>query len=117
MAKTLATSHAHRRRAIAGAVLISASALALAGCVAEPARPVERVVVRTPAPPPPRAEYQPPPPNERVAWDPGHWTWNGRDYVWVAGHYIERPNVAMRWEPGHWVQRGGGWVWVEGGWR
>jgi hypothetical protein len=73
--------------------------------------------VTRPAPPPPRAEFQPPPPNERAVWDPGHWNWNGREYAWVGGHYIERPNVAMRWEPGHWVQQGGGWTWVEGSWR
>jgi hypothetical protein len=114
MAKLFASSP-RRHLAFAGAALIAASALA--GCVAEQPRPAERVVVVRPAPPPPRAEMQPPPPGERAVWDPGHWNWNGRDYAWVPGHYIERPNVAMRWEPGHWVQERGSWVWVEGSWH
>lgn len=114
MAKLFATLPTQRRLACAGVALIAASLLV--GCVVEqPRPPAERVVVR-PAPPPPRAEYQPPPPDQRAVWDPGHWNWNGREYVWVGGHYIERPNVATRWEPGHWVQRGGSWAWVEGSW-
>jgi hypothetical protein len=114
MAKLSAPSPSRRHLAFAGAALIAASTLA--GCVVEQPRPAERVVVR-PAPPPPRAEMQPPPPSERAVWDPGHWNWNGRDYAWVSGHYIERPNVAMRWEPGHWAQERGNWVWAEGGWH
>jgi len=115
MAKLFATSPIRRHLAFVGAALIATSVLA--GCVVEqPQPPAERVVVR-PAPPPPRAELQPPPPNARAAWDPGRWSWNGREYVWVSGHYIERPSVAMRWEPGHWVQQGGAWVWVEGSWH
>jgi hypothetical protein len=94
----------------------------LAGCVVEPSR--ERVTVREPgvviaerAPPAPRYEVQPPPPNERVVWDPGRWNWDGRDYGWVPGHYMERPRQNARWEPGRWEQRNGGFVWVEGTWR
>jgi hypothetical protein len=115
MTKMFATPMARRHFAFAGAALIVASGLA--GCAVEQPRPAERVVITRPAPPPPRAEYQPPPPTERAVWDPGHWNWDGREYVWIGGHYIERPNVAMRWEPGHWVQQGGGWLWVEGSWH
>ena len=42
-------------------------------------------------PPPPRHERMP---GLRVGhvWVPGHWQWNGRDYVWVRGHYeAQRP--------------------------
>jgi hypothetical protein len=101
------------------AVLVAAGALT--GCVVEPrGRAVVRdegVVVAVQAPPPPRVEARPPPPNERVEWDPGHWNWNGREYAWMPGHYVERPRQNVRWEPGHWDQRNGGYVWVEGGWR
>ena len=45
------------------------------------------------------------------------WRWDGNGYVWVAGHYIERPTAQAVWEPGHWVDHGGGWVWDEGHWR
>jgi hypothetical protein len=71
------------------------------------------------APPPPRVEVVPPPPApiEREVWVPGHWRWNGRDYVWDSGHYIERPSVRAEYESGHWVQTAGGWTWVPGHWR
>ncbi len=40
-------------------------------------------------PPPPRHERMP---GLRPghAWVPGHWRWNGRDYVWMRGHYEAR---------------------------
>jgi hypothetical protein len=115
MTKLFAPPTVRRHLAFAGAALIAAGVLA--GCAAPEPRPPAHVVVTIPAPPPPRAEYQPPPPTERAVWDPGHWNWNGRDYVWVGGRYIERPNVAMRWEPGHWIQQGGTWAWVDGSWH
>jgi hypothetical protein len=119
---TLPRSH-HLPALIAAMV----AAGALAGCVVDrPAPqatervivtppPTERVVVR-PAPPAPRVEVQPAAPDTRAVWDPGHWNWDGRQYVWVPGRYIERPNVATRWEPGRWVAENGSWVWMEGRW-
>src|SRR5580704_8880424 len=35
------------------------------------------------APPPARVETPPPPP--LAAWQPGHWSWSGGQYVWIAG--------------------------------
>jgi len=29
-----------------------------------------------------------PAPREGYIWSPGHWEWNGRRHVWVAGHWI-----------------------------
>jgi hypothetical protein len=73
------------------------------------------------APPPPRHERIPPPPPGRpaeiVVWDPGHWHWDGRAWVWRPGHYIERPRREAKWVPGHWATRGPQYVWVEGHWR
>ena len=43
-------------------------------------------------PPPPRHERMP---GLRPghAWVPGHWRWNGRDYVWMRGYYeAKRPD-------------------------
>jgi len=107
-----------------GATLAVASAL-LAGCYAPPPAHVvrtETVVESNGAvvalrPPAPREEVIPVAPNERVVWDQGRWRWDGNGYVWVAGHYIERPTAQAVWEPGHWVDHGGGWVWDEGHWR
>jgi YXWGXW repeat-containing protein len=77
--------------------------------------------VATTPPPPPRSDYyNPPPPPERPAamvWDPGRWQWDGRTYVWVEGHYIERPYRGAIWVPGRWEHRRGQWVWFEGRWR
>jgi hypothetical protein len=104
------------RTATLSATLVLASAVT--GCVAERSRPVAEIVAPT-APPPPRYEVVPPPsrPAEIVQWRPGHWHWNGREYAWIGGEYIERPRPAAVWVPGHWDARGGRWVWIEGRWR
>jgi hypothetical protein len=74
-------------------------------------------------PPAPRYEAVPPYPPAyrpgRVVWQPGHWRWDGRDYDWVPGRYVEIPRHRhyRRWNEGHWEQRHGGWFWVEGRWR
>jgi YXWGXW repeat-containing protein len=101
--------------ALAATVMLAAS---LTGCVVEERTPVAEIVAPMP-PPPPRYEVVPPPPRpaETLAWRPGHWHWNGREYVWVHGGYMERPRPAATWDPGHWDDRGGRWVWVDGHWR
>lgn len=100
----------------------------LAGCVAAPERvyvqaprppgPPPQVVVSYPPIPAPRAEVIPPPPPRReyVAWQPGHWHWNGYAYDWLGGRYVEKVVGATRWEPGHWATRPGGYGWVPGRW-
>jgi len=71
-------------------------------------------------PPAVEQDYGPPPappmPAERAYWVRGHWDWNGFQYVWVGGHYVER-QVGLYWEPGRWVARDGQWVWIGGHWR
>lgn len=88
------------------------AALALSTCLsglawAQPYGPI----------PPPRAEMVPPPPGARYIWQPGHWFWNGRTYVWVAGRYVVRGPHYGEYVPGHWVRRGPNWVWVSAHWR
>jgi hypothetical protein len=70
---------------------------------------------RYPPVPPPRVEPVPrrPPPG-RVRWQPGHWHWSGRGYVWVPGRWV--PVGRGRWAAGRWAWRRGAWVWVPGGW-
>jgi hypothetical protein len=107
-----------------GATLAVAMAM-LAACYAPPR---ERIVTTTTTeeatptvvtlrPPPVREEIVPAAPSERVTWHPGHWSWDGTGYVWVTGHWVDRPYANAMWEPGHWVDRGNGWVWEEGHWR
>jgi hypothetical protein len=85
--------------------------LALMGCVVEQTAPPNPYPVL----PPPRVETVPRPPGPNVVWEPGQWHWNGRDYVWLPGHYVERA-PGRHWEPGHWVLEGRNWVWLPGRW-
>ena len=101
------------------------AALLLAAALATPAVLVlaptpaaaQGLSVRIGPPPPPRAERPPHPPHHfrHAEWMPGHWTWNGRRYIWTAGYYVEgRPNA--HWIPGHWDASPGGYVWTDGHW-
>jgi hypothetical protein len=68
--------------------------------------------------PPPRFERIPPPPRgPRVIWEPGHWHWNGRSYVWYGGHYVTARPQYRHYEPGHWEDRRGRWVWIPAHWE
>jgi WXXGXW repeat (2 copies) len=69
------------------------------------------------APPAPVVEVVPPPPAPGYFWQPGYWSWNGVQYVWVPGAYVVAPYVHAVWAPGAWVRHGHGWVWRAGHWR
>ena len=62
------------------------------------------------------AEIPPPAPSPSYVWEPGHWSWNGVQYLWQPRRYVERPAVSATYTPGHWEQQANGWVWVEGRW-
>lgn len=67
-----------------------------------------------PAPPPPRQEAVPRPRRGQI-WEEGHWEWQGRRHVWVAGHWVKaRPGYAYR-QP-TWQERDGRWEMRRGGW-
>ena len=68
--------------------------------------------------PVPELRYEPvPPPRAGFVWEPGHWRWDGREYFWVRGHWIEhRPHYHF-YVHGHWERRGPGWFWVEPHWE
>lgn len=59
----------------------------------------------------------PPPPGRGYGWQPGHWEWNGRRYVWVGGRHVRQRRPGGEWVPGHWEPRPRGPVWVPGRWR
>jgi hypothetical protein len=51
-------------------------------------------------------------------WDPAHWHWNGHDFVWMTGHYVERPYRGSTWVAGRWNDnKDGSWTWTPGHWR
>lgn len=66
--------------------------------------------------PPPREEFVPELRRDRL-WEPGHWHWNGREYVWIRGHEIRWRERYRRFVPGQWIFRGGRWVWIGGHWE
>lgn len=86
-----------------------------------PVQTQPQVIIAPNAPPPPRAETVPPPPSEEARvmyWRPGHWMWDGANWVWAPGQYVERPSAQAVWQPGHWMQEpGGGYVWIDGHWQ
>jgi hypothetical protein len=96
-------------------ILLGAS---VAGCATAAPPPSASVEITVPlAPPAPRYETVVPASRpDRMVWDPGHWRWNGRQYVWIPGHYLEKPRRTAVWVPGQWMARHRGWVWVEGHW-
>ncbi len=127
----LVLRHRHRHRLTA--LLLGGLCLAPAACVnsqcghgyrnqrayseGPPPVVVERPVYVNRPPPPPRYEQVPPPPhNVAAAWDPGHWRWNGHDYLWEQGHYVRAPQRNARWVPGHRVHHERQWVWEPGHW-
>ena len=116
-------------RWVPAAVLLSLAAIGTAAAQPPPwagppgAYPPGYTPGRPPPPPgyapvpPPRNEFVPPPPGPRMIWEPGHWHWNGYQYIWIGGRYIPaRPHYGQD-VPGHWVMRNGGWVWVPAHWQ
>lgn len=47
-------------------------------------------------------------PSPGYVWIPGYWDWNGSDYVWMSGKWMELPTPQATWVPGHWEQTGSG---------
>ena len=107
-----------RRRFFLAGLPVLVSGAALIGACTVTAEPTEVAVVRV-APPAPRYEVVHPLPPDRAArehWIPGHWRWDGREYVWVPGHYAVRPRPGAVWVASRWERRGAGWVFIDGRW-
>ncbi len=78
-----------------------------------------REVVEPYPPPPPPARIEEPSvaPAPADVWVPGHWDWNGRQYVWAEGQWVERPNPNSVWVPSHSEWNGYEWISVPGHWE
>ena len=67
--------------------------------------------------PPPLPDYdQPPIPAEGDMWTPGYWSWNGYEYFWVPGTWVEPPQPGFLWTPGYWAFVGGVYAFHRGYW-
>lgn len=100
------------KRLFAAAFLLSLAAAAGGTAMAQPPPPPYPPV------PPPRYEPAPPPPRHGSIWEPGHWQWNGVQYVWVGGRYVPRRVSYGHYVPGHWQwsPRAGQYVWRPAHW-
>jgi len=100
---------------LAGTALI---ALGVGGVFSGAYAQSSTVIIAPTAPPAPRVETVPPPPSSVMTWQAGHWAWNGANWDWVDGRYVQRPQPTAVWEPGHWAQDpNGSYTWVDGRWR
>ena len=84
--------------------------LLLEGCMA-------RNVIYPPVPPL-QAEEVPLPPvsSVEVVWKPGHFDWNGSDYIWISGEWVDRAGHGAMWQDGYWDGAGPAAVWIPGNW-
>ncbi|HWP93036.1 MAG TPA: hypothetical protein VNN20_12655 [Thermodesulfobacteriota bacterium] len=108
--------------------LVTSTTMLAASCVY---RAEEREVMGEPVPQPPevarakppyippalRVEEAGPTPSTTHVWIPGHWDWNGYDWVWTAGKWELPPSSSSVWVSGHWKWDGVNWVWVPGHWE
>ena len=83
---------------------------------APPTPPASPAALAPTPPPPPEVEAPPPAPSPSYVWEPGHWYWNGLQYHWQPGTYIEKPTTTATYKPGHWEERPDGWMWVASQW-
>jgi hypothetical protein len=76
---------------------------------------VTAVVVSHVAPPPPRVVVVPEP-RAGYVWQPGYWTLQDNQWVWVDGSWIE-VREGYQWSPAHWEsQPDGTWKLYPGHW-
>lgn len=69
---------------------------------------------------PPVAPYeevqQPSQPTGEI-WRKGYWDYDGKEFIWVPGHFISRPDPTAAWTPDRWEQRTFGWAFIPGYWQ
>ncbi len=106
---------------IGGGVMGPAVARTIVYTSPSPVQVAQNIVVVAPGTPPATmVETIPPPPvgSPETYWQPGHWNWNGANWVWMAGTYVTPPQPSAVWVPGQWVvQATGGYAWVDGHWQ
>jgi hypothetical protein len=102
------------RATLARAALLVTLSLSVVGCVVQP----DNSYAPNPYPPVPaaRIEVVPQPPRRAMVWQPGHQQWDGREYRWEPGRYLDRP-YGTHWVAGQWARSNGRWVWVAAHWQ
>ncbi len=111
-----------KRRLLRGVSLLVA--LTMGGCLRGPAgffaavagtAIVTAAIVSATQPPPPRVVYVPAA-RPGYEWQPGYWSLEGGQWVWIEGRWIPA-QPGYRWSPAHWEPRpDGSWQLVPGQW-
>ncbi len=102
------------------------SSLLLSACLAEPpqeAAPAPIVAypfVRLAPSSPPDTPFEEAPVNfepQKQVWRKGHWSYDGKDFTWVSGVFIERPHPTAAWTADRWEKRQFGFAFIPGYWQ
>ncbi len=101
-----------KRHIVIGAMLVASAAMYFPA--AAQAQVGVNIIIGTP-PPPVRYEVVPRPRHGYV-WAPGYWGWNGRQYIWIQGHW-ERVRPGWLYQRPQWRHERNGWYLDRGGWR
>jgi hypothetical protein len=76
---------------------------------------ITAAIVSSMPPPPPRVVYVPEP-RPGYAWQPGYWTRENDQWVWIEGGWVPA-QPGYQWSPAHWERApDGGWQLVPGRW-
>jgi hypothetical protein len=98
---------------------LTLAALLAVGLLGGCAETVEQNVGACQAAPPLREEKIPKAPLAEYVqtWQPGHWDWDGHNYIWVPGAWVKRDNTTQ-WMQGYWDRPAtpGPCVWVPAHW-
>ena len=70
-----------------------------------------------PPPPPEQVAVVPAAPPEGAIWIPGYWSFDGRGYSWVAGHWEIPPQNVRSFVTAHWERQGHRYYWVQSYWQ
>ena len=95
-------------KSLLGVTLAAGTAL-LAGCAVQSAPPPIPATTVEVIPNPPVSATP-------IIWQPGHWDWNGTDYVWTLGQYVPNTGHGNLFMPGWWAQTASGWRWQPAHW-
>ena len=106
------------RLTLTGRRLLLGAALVLGGnaCIGAPPPAVDVVWVSY-APPRPPHEARPRAPGRTYIWIEGYYRWTSTEYVWVPGHWEQKPHPRAHWHRGRWYRGNRGWYWVDGRWE
>jgi hypothetical protein len=53
---------------------------------------------------------------EHAYWVPGDYYWDGDDWRFADGYWMDEPFDGAIWIPGHWANRWWGETWIPGHW-